>query len=77
MWDPKLNMLALAYRCVYPVLGGYLTARFAPSAPMRHVWLQAGIGTVVATAGGIAAIPLDLGPMWYSILLAVTAIPCI
>lgn len=50
MWDPKLNMLALAYRCVYPVLGGYLTARFAPSAPMRHVWIQAGIGTVIATA---------------------------
>lgn len=36
MREPGLNLLALAYRCVYTVLGMYLTAAFAPRSPMRH-----------------------------------------
>ena len=77
MRDPGLNLLALAYRCVYTVFGGYLTARFAPHAPMRHVWIQGGIGTVLGTIGAIVAIPLDLGPAWYPNALALTALPCV
>ncbi len=30
MNDTDDNLLALAYRCVYGVVGGYITARFAP-----------------------------------------------
>jgi hypothetical protein len=26
MWDPRLNLLALSYRIVYTIFGGYLTA---------------------------------------------------
>lgn len=29
--------VALIYRSMYTVLGGYLTAKFAPNRPMRHV----------------------------------------
>jgi hypothetical protein len=36
MHDPGLNLLALSYRIVYTVLGGYITARFAPRNPMRN-----------------------------------------
>lgn len=76
MTDPGLNLLALCYRIVYTVLGGYVTARFAPHAPTRHVWILAVIGLFMGTAGAIATIPMNLGPSWYPIALAVTAVPC-
>ncbi len=70
------NVLALTYRCVYGVLGSYITARFAPHSPMRHVWVGGAIGFVLSTVGAIAAIGMNLGPSWYPILLALTALPC-
>jgi hypothetical protein len=76
MHDPALNLLALAYRCVYTVLGMYLTARLAPRSPLRHALVAGAIGTVMAAAGALATIPLDLGPAWYPIALTVTALPC-
>jgi hypothetical protein len=76
MNDPGLNLLALSYRLVYTVVGGYVTARLAPHSPMRHVWVLGTIGLVVGTAGAIATIPMHLGPSWYPIALAVTALPC-
>ena len=78
MWDPRLNLLALSYRTGYTIVGGYLTARLAPRAPMRHVAILGIIGTVMATAGAVVAIRLaDLGPNWYPIALAVTGFPCV
>lgn len=70
------NLLALAYRCVYGVIGSYITARFAPHSPMRHALVGGAIGFVISTAGAIATIPMKLGPAWYPILLALTALPC-
>jgi nitrate/nitrite transporter NarK len=77
MWDPGLNFLALAYRCVYAVIGGYLTAKLAPRNPMRHVWVLAFIGLAMAVAGVIATSGMNLGPRWYPIALAVTALPTV
>lgn len=76
MREPRLNALALAYRIVYGILGGYLTARFAPERPMLHALLGGLIGLVLSAAGAIVTIPMDLGPVWYPIALAVTAVPC-
>jgi len=77
MWETHLNALALSYRIVYTLLGGFVTARLAPRAPMRHVTILALIGLAAGTAGAIVAITqADLGPSWYPILLAVTAYPC-
>jgi hypothetical protein len=77
MREPGLNLLALAYRCVYAVVGSYITARLAPYAPMRHALILGAIGLVISTAGAIAAITMaDLGPAWYPIALVVTALPC-
>jgi len=76
MHDPGLNLLALAYRCVYGVVGSYLTARVAPHSPMRHAWALGIIGSVVGVAGAIATIPMHLGPAWYPIALALAALPC-
>ena len=78
MYEPGLNVLAFSYRTVYTILGGYITAALAPHSPMRHVVICGIIGSVVATAGAIAAIAMaDLGPDWYPIALAVTGLPCV
>jgi len=75
MHDPRLNLLALAYRCVYGVAGSYLTARFAPHSPMRHALVGGTIGFVLSAAGAVAAIRMNLGPAWYPIALALSALP--
>ena len=74
MYDRGLNLLALSYRCVYGVLGGYLAARFAPHSPMRHALALGVVGLVVSVAGAIAM--WDMGPNWYPVTLALTALPC-
>jgi hypothetical protein len=77
MWETSLNALALSYRLVYTLLGGFITARLAPQAPMRHATILALIGLAAGTAGAIVAITqADLGPNWYPIALAATAYPC-
>jgi hypothetical protein len=77
MYGTGLYLLALSYRIVYTVLGGFITARLAPRAPMRHVMVLGLIGLAAGTAGAIVAITRgDLGPNWYPIAIAVTAYPC-
>nr|MBP7648632.1 hypothetical protein [Phenylobacterium sp.] len=70
------NALALSYRLVFGALGSYIAARLTPTRPMRHALILGAIGTVVAIAGVAATWNLDLGPRWYPIALAVTALPC-
>jgi hypothetical protein len=77
MFDTGLYILALSYRSVYTVIGGYVTAKLAPHSPMRHVWALGIIGFFVAIAGAIATIPLKLGPAWYPIVLALIGLPCV
>jgi hypothetical protein len=76
MYDNGLCFLALSYRIVYTVLGSYIAARLAPRAPMLHVWILGAIGLVMGTAGAVATIPMHLGPAWYAIAIAATALPC-
>ncbi len=76
MPDPGQNSLALAYRCVYAILGSFLAARLAPRNPMRHAMILGFVGFLISLAGAIATIPMNLGPSWYPISLVVTALPC-
>jgi hypothetical protein len=78
MWEPRLNALALSYRIVYGILGSYVAARLAPRRPMRHAMVVGGIGFVLSTLGvvGTTMMETKLGPSWYPISLAVTALPC-
>lgn len=76
MRDLDDNLLALAYRCVYGVVGSYIAAWLAPNSPMGHALILGLVGLVLSTAGAIATIPMDLGPAWYPISLVVTALPC-
>ena len=72
---PGLNALALSYRLVYGVVGGYVTARFAPYAPMHHAVILGLVGFTLSAVGAIVTIPLNLGPAWYPIALVLTALP--
>ena len=77
MDDTRLLLLALTYRVVYTVAGGYVAARLAPSAPMRHAVILGLIGLVPGTAGVVAAAAgSDLGPLWYPMALALSGLPC-
>ncbi len=79
MYDTGLLTLALAYRCLYAVLGSWIAARLAPRAPMRHAMILGWIGLVFAIAGAVATIffmPVKLGPSWYPIALVITTLPC-
>jgi len=69
---------ALAYRLVYGIVGGYLTARLAPERPLRHaVWLGV-VGTVLSIIGAAGTWNKgpEFGPKWYPLSLVVTALPC-
>lgn len=74
-----LFILATAYRTVFTVAGGWITARLAPGRPVAHVlWLGA-IGTVMATAGTLATWDKgpEFGPHWYPVALVVLALPSV
>ena len=76
LYDPGLNLLALAYRGIYSGLGGYIAARLAPYAPVRHAKILAVVGLVAGAIGVIVAFAVPIpGPKWYPILVAVTGPP--
>ena len=75
-----LFALAAAYRALFTVAGGYVTARLAPDRPMHHAWILAGIGLFAGLAGVVAYYTLggaELGPAWYAISIPFEAIPCV
>lgn len=78
MYEPELNLLAFAYRMVFGVAAGYLVARLAPSAPVRHAVVLGVIATALSTIGAVVAITQhDLGPAWYPIALAILSYPTV
>lgn len=80
MWEPMsdgLWVLATAYRIVYGVLGGYITARLAPSRPVAHAVALGLIGVALSTAATIATWNYgpEFGPKWYTIGLVLISVP--
>ena len=75
----SLFVLATAYRTVFTVAGGYLTAGLAPRRPMRHAVVLGAIGILAATAGTLATWNKgpEFGPKWYPISLVVLALPSV
>jgi hypothetical protein len=73
----ELFLLATLYRTVYGIAGSYLTARLAPSRPMRHALVGGAIGMVIATVGAVATWNRgpELGPHWYPVSLVALALP--
>ena len=73
--DDKLSVLATSYRIVISIGGAWLTARLAPTKPMKHALILGLVGTVLGLVGVVAIWNRGLGPRWYPIALAVLALP--
>jgi uncharacterized membrane protein len=73
--DDARSALALSYRIVIGVGGGYLAARLAPERPMTHALILGVVGTILGLIGVVATWNLDLGPRWYPIAVFALAIP--
>ena len=73
-----LFVLATAYRTVFTVAGGYITARLAPDRPMGHALTLGIVGLFAAIAGTVATWNKgpEFGPKWYPLALVALAIPC-
>ncbi len=73
----SLFLLAFAYRIVYGIVGGYITARLAPNQPVKRALLLGVVGFVLSLAGAVATWNRgpEFGPKWYSVALIVIAIP--
>lgn len=67
---------ATVYRTILSIAGCFITAILAPSRPMLHALILGFIGLALSTAAAVVTIPMDLGPAWYPIALAVLTIPC-
>ena len=71
----RLALLATSYRIVISVGGAWLTARLAPGKPMTHAIVLGIVGTILGLVGVVATWNSGLGPRWYSVALAVLALP--
>ncbi len=73
-----LWLLAIGYRTVDGIIGGYIAARLAPDRPVKHALALGIIGVVMSTAGVVATWHKgpEFGPKWYPIALVVIALPC-
>jgi hypothetical protein len=65
--------VALAYRTVFTVAAGYVTAALAPNRKLGHAVTLGVIGLIPAIAGTIAM--WDFGHHWYPIALTLLAVP--
>ena len=68
---------ATVYRTIYTVIGGYITAALAPAPRMRWVLILGLIGLALGAIAAIVTIPMNLGPAWYPIALALLALPSV
>lgn len=73
--DDKMSVLATIYRVIISTGGAWLTAKLAPSQPMKHVVALGIVGTVLGTLGVVATWGKGMSPTWYPIALAVLALP--
>lgn len=62
--------LALFYRSMFTIVGGYVTATLAPHSPMKHVYVLGVIGTLSGVAG--IFVGWNLSQHWYPIAIAAT-----
>jgi len=66
-------LLALSYRTLFAGVGGFLTARLAPAAPMRHVYWLMAIGLVLGALSAIGG--REMFPAWYLLAIVALSLP--
>jgi hypothetical protein len=76
-----MNVVAILYRIIFTILGGYLVAKLSPSKLMRNVNILGVVGVIVAVIGNIivSQIPkmANVLPVWFSIALVLIAFPSV
>jgi peptidoglycan/LPS O-acetylase OafA/YrhL len=74
----SLWLLAIGYRTIDGILGGYVVARLAPDRPVVHALVLGIIGVLLSTLGVVATWSKgpEFGPKWYPLTLVVIALPC-
>jgi hypothetical protein len=73
---PWMLVAATTYRTLLSIAGCFVTGILAPSRPLLHSLVLGLIGLALSTAAAVVTIPMDIGPAWYPIALAVVAVPC-
>ncbi|GLC24178.1 hypothetical protein [Roseisolibacter agri] len=71
--DVGLLLLTQLYVFVYATFGCWLTARLAPSRPMRHALILGALGLAFNVAGTIAM--WDTAPAWYHVVALALVMP--
>jgi peptidoglycan/LPS O-acetylase OafA/YrhL len=73
-----LWFLAIGYRMIDGVIGGYIAGRLAPDRPVKHALALGIVGMVLSVAGVVATWSKgpEFGPKWYPLALVVIALPC-
>jgi hypothetical protein len=71
-YETSLVLLALSYRTLFAVLGGYITARLSPSKPMLHVKWLVGVGTVIGIFSAVGG--WNGFPHWYLVAIVLCSI---
>jgi hypothetical protein len=71
----SLILFVIFYRAVFSLIGCYITAKIAPTNPMRHALILGGIGTLLSAVGAIVTADMNLGPAWYAWSLVLIALP--
>ena len=74
----SLWLLAIAYRTMDGIIGGYIVARLAPDRPLKHALALGIIGLLLSTAGvvGTWSKGPEFGPKWYPLALVAISLPC-
>ncbi len=76
-----MNCVAILYRIIFTILGGYLTAKLSASKPIRNVTALGIVGTAIAIIGNIVVSQIpemaNVLPVWFSIALVVIAYPSV
>ncbi|HSW87789.1 MAG TPA: hypothetical protein VLG12_01360 [Candidatus Saccharimonadales bacterium] len=73
-----LLLIALIYRTIYTIIGGYVTASLAPAHPMRHAIILGVLGLIFGTLGVIANLDKSTpATIWYPIMIVVLSLPSV
>lgn len=70
-----LFLLALAYRSLYTLFGGWLAARLSSRGDQRDVRILAALGFLAGAAGIVVwSMTPGLGPLWFVLLIPITGV---
>jgi hypothetical protein len=74
-----MNLLAIGYRFLFTIVGGYVVVNLSRENPLGHVKALGVLGTIVAIIGNIVVSILpatqNVLPLWFMIVLVLMAYP--